>query len=77
MLDMADDVPFATAFETHMGISVSDYEDHFFELMDEYLPEGGAVIPIMPLGLSAAVIAVLCFAGQRAWRNRRSSSSGS
>ena len=37
-LDLADGAAFATAFEDHMGISLSDYEEQFFDLMVDYLP---------------------------------------
>lgn len=39
MLDMGEGKPFSVAFETHMGISESDYETQFFALMADYLPQ--------------------------------------
>ena len=33
--DMADGSDFPTAFEKHMGISLTDYEKQFFDLMND------------------------------------------
>jgi hypothetical protein len=38
--DMADGSDFPTAFENRVGISQEDYEEQFFDLMNDYLPEG-------------------------------------
>jgi hypothetical protein len=38
--DMADGSDFPTAFESRLGISLADYEEQFFDLMNDYLPEG-------------------------------------
>ena len=35
-LDVADNIPFADAFETRMGLGLQDYEDHFFEWIRAY-----------------------------------------
>jgi len=37
-LDTGNNLPFAQAFELHMGLTVQDYQDHFFEWMEAYLP---------------------------------------
>jgi len=39
-LDMAEGVDFSTAFENRMGISIQEYENEFFDIMDGYLDEG-------------------------------------
>jgi hypothetical protein len=38
IIDASNGVPFTTSLGTRFGISFSDYEKHFFELMDNYLP---------------------------------------
>jgi hypothetical protein len=40
--DLVTSFNFASSFERHMGISVEDYEDEFFELITPYLAEQGA-----------------------------------
>ena len=37
LIDVRDGTEFATAFENRFGISLEYYEDHFFDLMDDYL----------------------------------------
>ena len=37
-LDVSVGVPFLTAFEDAFGMSVSEYETQFFDLMSDYLP---------------------------------------
>jgi len=59
MLDMGDDVPFAEAFEAHMGISESDYETEFFALMDTYLPQSEFPLQAIGLGLWSLLAASL------------------
>lgn len=36
-LDVRNGAPFATAFENWFGMSLSEYEDQFFDLMNDYL----------------------------------------
>jgi hypothetical protein len=38
IIDAANGVPFRTSLENRFGISFSDYEDQFFDLMNDYLP---------------------------------------
>ena len=38
-MDIADGSDFRTAFENRVGISQEDYEEQFFDLMNDYLPE--------------------------------------
>jgi hypothetical protein len=75
MLDLADDAPFPTAFETHMDISLADYEEQFFALMGDYLPQTSpstAVTPISPVGLTVfSIVAVLLVAGVLIWGLQR------
>lgn len=40
LIDVAEDINFATAFETHMGISIKKYKAEFFDRIDGYLEEG-------------------------------------
>ena len=67
MVDMADDAAFSAAFEDHMGVSVADYEEQFFGLMNEYLPEGDPSSPVLPIGIALVVFAA---AGFITWRIR-------
>ena len=41
MVDMAEGEAFDVAFERHMRLSVEDFEEQFFDLMNEYLPQDG------------------------------------
>lgn len=43
-LDMAQGSDFSTAFENHMGVSILEYQNEFFDLMDEYLVEGSSIV---------------------------------
>jgi hypothetical protein len=59
---------FTTAFENRMGISVSDYGEQFFGLMDGYLPEGEtSTMPIIPVGIALLLTAA---AGLFTWHTR-------
>jgi hypothetical protein len=70
MRDMGDDVPFAEAFERHMGISQADYEAHFFALMDAYLPQ--SEFPLEAAGLwLASLLAAIVMTGSVVWGLRR------
>jgi len=70
MRDMGDDVPFAEAFERHMGISQADYETRFFALMDAYLPQ--SEFPLEAAGLwLASLLAAIVMAGSVVWGLRR------
>jgi hypothetical protein len=73
LLDMADDVPFTNAFETHLGISVYDYGDRFFALMGDYLPQSDTSAPVVPISLVfVSVVAVSLIAGVLIWGRRYS-----
>ena len=37
LVDARDGIPFSAAFENRFGISAKDYEEQFFDLMNEYL----------------------------------------
>lgn len=68
MVEMANDVPFATAFEHHMGISPAEYEAEFFALMNGYLPQSDtstSVAPIIPAVVS--MVAVVLMVGAMSW----------
>ena len=41
--DMADGSDFPTAFENRLGISLTDYEEQFFDLMSDYLDEDKSI----------------------------------
>jgi hypothetical protein len=70
MRDMGDDVPFAEAFEHHVGISQTDYETRFFALMDAYLPQ--SEFPFEAAGLwLASLLAAMVMAGSVLWGLRR------
>lgn len=61
LLDLADGAAFATAFEDHMGISLSDYDEQFFDLMADYLPpaepDSFPIVPILiGIGLLGAAL---------------------
>lgn len=49
--DIAEGATFPTAFENRMGISLKDYEVQFFDLMNDYLEEGGIFKSIKHLTL--------------------------
>jgi hypothetical protein len=66
MLDMGNDVSFAEAFETHMGISVHDYETQFFTLMDGYLPQSEFPFEAVALAL-ASLLAAAAMGGSVVW----------
>lgn len=76
MSDMGNDVPFAEAFESHIGISQSDYEAQFFTLMDAYLPQSEFPFEAVGLGLAALSAAGLV-GGVVVWGMRRSPASAS
>jgi hypothetical protein len=71
MLDMGNDVPFADAFEAHMGIAEADYEEQFFGLMEGYLPQSEPPLEAIAVGLAvllgAAVMAGTVVASSRRW----------
>ncbi len=51
--DIAEGANFSTAFENRMGISLTDYEVQFFDLMDDYLvEESGTFIRIKRMSLT-------------------------
>jgi len=66
MLDMGEDVPFAEAFEDHIGISQSDYETQFFTLMDGYLPQSEFPFEAAALGL-VSLLAAAVMSGSVVW----------
>jgi hypothetical protein len=56
-LDMAEGSTFPAAFERHMGISTMDYEEQFFDLMNDFLREkSGALIRIQRMSLAWLVL---------------------
>lgn len=59
MLDMGNDASFASAFETHIGISESEYEAQFFTLMDAYLPQSEPPLEAIGMGLLSLLAASL------------------
>ncbi len=66
MLDMGDGASFASAFETHIGVSESDYETEFFARMDTYLPQSEP--PIMAIGLGLlSLLAASLMGGSLIW----------
>ncbi len=66
MLDMGNDVSFAEAFESHIGISESDYEVQFFTRMDAYLPQSEFPLEAIGLGLVSVLVAGL-IGGSLVW----------
>jgi len=66
MRDMGGDVPFAEAFEDHVGISQSDYETQFFTLMDGYLPQSEFPFEAAALGL-VSLLAAAVMSGSVVW----------
>ncbi len=71
MVDMGDGASFASAFETHIGISESDYEAQFFALMDAYLPQSEPPLEAIGMGLlsllAASLMAGSLIRGYRLW----------
>jgi len=80
MIDMGNDVPFAAAFENHMGISESEYESRFFALMDTYLPQSEFPFEAVALAvvslLAASIMGAVVVPGLRRSEAAFSSSSG-
>jgi len=63
---MGDGVSFASAFETHIGISESDYETQFFARIDTYLPQ--SEIPLKAIGLGLlSLLAASLMGGSLIW----------
>jgi hypothetical protein len=72
-VDMSDGATFQTAFDDHMGITLSEYEEQFFERMAGYLPESSTSVAYGPLGLALiSVIAVGIAGAASIWSVRRS-----
>jgi hypothetical protein len=59
MLDMGGGASFASAFETHIGLSQSDYEAQFFARMDAYLPQSEFPRRTVGVALSSLLAASL------------------
>jgi hypothetical protein len=56
-LDMKEGTNFSLAFENRMGISLADYEEQFFDRMNDYLPEeSGTFIRIKRMWLAWLVL---------------------
>jgi hypothetical protein len=70
MVDMGDDVSFGEAFESHIGISQSDYEAQFFALMAGYLPQSEFPFEAAALGL-VSLLAAGVMGGSLVWGLRR------
>ena len=70
MLDLGNDVPFAEAFESHIGVSQSDYEAQFFTLLDGYLPQSEFPFEAVGLGL-VSLLAAGAMGGSVVWGLRR------
>ncbi len=51
LVEMADGTQFGTAFADHIGFTVVEYEEQFFELMNDYLPERSRSPVFAPFGL--------------------------
>ena len=69
MFDMGNDVAFADAFESHLGISQAAYEAQFFTLMDAYLPQSEFPFETVALGL-ASLLAAGVMGGALVWGMR-------
>jgi hypothetical protein len=37
LIDVGNEIPFSTSFENRFGINLNEYEDQFFDLMNDYL----------------------------------------
>lgn len=59
MVDIGNDASFASAFETHIGISEAEYETQFFALMDAYLPQSEPPLEAIGMGLLSLLAASL------------------
>jgi len=59
MLDMGNGASFASAFETHIGLSESEYESQFFARMDAYLPQSEFPRTTVGVALSSLLAASL------------------
>jgi len=74
MFDIGSDASFASAFETHIGISESDYEAQFFAFMDTYLPQSEPPLKAIGLGFVSLLTAGLVV-GSLVWTSRHSPAS--
>jgi hypothetical protein len=73
LMDVADGIPFASAFDAHMGISLADYQGEFFSRMSSYLPRyRNIVVTPVGFGVLSAVVVLFVFGalavGSRRWR---------
>jgi hypothetical protein len=59
-IDVAEGASFEAAFEDRMGISLTDYERDFFDLMEEYLPQYRNPL-FSPLGFTLVSTLVMVF----------------
>jgi len=59
MLDMGTGASFASAFETHIGLSESEYEAQFWARMDAYLPESEFPLKTVEVALGSLLAASL------------------
>jgi hypothetical protein len=67
--ESADGASFASAFETHIGISESGYETEFFALMDTYLPR--SEFPLLAVGMGLlSLLAASLMGGSLIWGSR-------
>lgn len=73
LVDMAGGAQFETAFAENVGITVSSYEDQFFELMSSYLPQRSRSVIFAPLGLLLIVVITIGAATTVSVRSVRSS----
>ena len=56
--DIADGMTFADAFARRTGMSLEEYDEGFFDLMDRYLPEQAPAERLVKLQLLGALLAV-------------------
>lgn len=76
LVDVSSGTQFDVAFENHFGITQADYEDRFFELMNQYLPERSDTIVLRPLAVLVIAVATIGFAvAVSLWSLRTSSGS--
>lgn len=71
LVDMAGGKSFDDVFADRIGVRVADYEDRFFDLMEEYLPDRSIPIALTPLGLIVLTGTLICAAiAFTVWRTR-------
>jgi hypothetical protein len=72
LVDVSGGTSFDDAFADRMGATVAEYENQFFDLMEDYLPERSVPIVLAPIGLTIVSMTLLGAATAATLRSNRS-----